>query len=291
MVEASQLPLGVTGVMLPDIDFEQQVELCRSLNVMHYVYRPRVIPEAKRDQPYHSHGNHCFDLTPQRLLDEGGQLRQALEQAGIVPFATVPATHAGDSEDNLKLHFEGAEAGGAKRVRLTPAPYPGELFDYEKYLEKTIGQYQRAVELARPHGIKLTIEMHANNAAIGPGLAYNIVRHFDPGEVSVIIDLPNFAKEGSVAPILAISTLRDYIDHAHVGGCRTTQGQYDASGFRQAGKMFCPLTESDLSIPAWLEAMGQLGREVPLVVEDFTGNRSGPDRLRDNVEALRRLLN
>lgn len=287
------LPLGVTAVMLPDLDFSEQVSLCRELGVTHYVFRPRHIPDAARDQPWSSHGNHKFDLTPQRLLQEGPKFKAELEAAGMLPFCTVPAGTADDDDDIFKHHFEGAAAAGCTRMRVTPPAYPGQVFDYPQYLGRTIDRYQKLCGLAEPYGIKLVIEMHGNTAAVSPGLAYNIVQSFDPARLGVILDLPNFAREGFVAPHLAVSVVRPWLDHAHVGGLRRTAGTYDELGFRRSGFQMCPVTESDLDVPAWLRTMAvatEAGETCPLVIEDYTADMTGALKLRLNVEAVKRVL-
>ena len=282
------MPLGVTAVMLPELGLDEQVRLCTSLGVTHYVYRPRIIPPDQRDQSYSNWGNHRFDLTPQRLLDEGKALRKHLTAAGMTPFCTLPSVHAG--EQNLGLHLDGAVAGGCSRMRLNPRPYPRGVFDYGDYLKQTIDDYRWAVGEAKQRKIKLVIEMHSQNAAAGPGLVRAICEHFDPHDLGVILDLPNLAQEGFVQPNLAVSVLAPYIDHCHVGGCRRVQGDYDELGFRQPARLMCPLTESDVHFPSWLEAVSQLGRDVPLVIEDYTPEMPGPLRLETTVHAVERVM-
>ena len=85
------IPLGVTAVMLPELDFADQIALCRECGVTHYSIRPRIIADDQQDQPYSSHGNHKFDLTPARLVEEGAAIRAQLASAGMTPFGTLPA--------------------------------------------------------------------------------------------------------------------------------------------------------------------------------------------------------
>src|SRR5690606_2080618 len=108
---------------------DEQVSLCRALGVTHYVFRPRIIPDAAKGGPWHSHGNHKFDLTPRRLVDEGPRLREQLESAGMTPFATVPACAADDDDEQVRLHLRGAAAAGCTRVRVSPPSYPSGVFD------------------------------------------------------------------------------------------------------------------------------------------------------------------
>ncbi|MFC1805670.1 sugar phosphate isomerase/epimerase family protein, partial [Planctomycetota bacterium] len=163
------MELGVTAVMLPDLDFGEQVELCASLGIRYYQYRPRVIPESQRDKPWGNWGNHKFDLTPDRLLAEGSELTKRLRDAGIEPWGTVPSCNADTPDDELRLHFEGAARAEAKCVRVAPPPYPDEPFDYSELLERAVERYGEIIEtLAAPLGIKVIIETHCRCLATSP---------------------------------------------------------------------------------------------------------------------------
>lgn len=286
----TDMPLGVTAVMLPDLDFDEQVVLCQKLGVTHYSLRPRVIPDGQRDQPYGSWGNHKFDLTPQRLVREAKQIRQRLIDAGLVPFGTLPAAMTCEPDEQLQLHLEGAAAVGAGRIRIAPDRYPQGSFDYRGLLGRVVQRYGELIELARPMGLKIVIETHAQSLASGPGLAWNICRDFDPADIGVIFDIPNFAREGNVQPYASASVLGPYIDHCHVGGSRRVTGNYDPLGFRQSDVEFCLLSESDLHIPTWIAAVRAAGAAVPLVVEDFTPNVPSSLRLEECVRLLRRAM-
>ncbi|MCX5660062.1 MAG: sugar phosphate isomerase/epimerase [Planctomycetota bacterium] len=284
------LPLGVTAVMLPDLDFAEQLALCKKLRVSHYSIRPRIIPPDQKGKPWGNWGNHKFDLTPDRLLREAKEIRKQLDDAGIVPFGTVPGASIADSDDALKLHLEGSAAVGAGRVRVAPLPVPRESFDYAALVAKTVEQYRRVVELARPLKQKVVIETHCFSLAASPALALNICRHFKPEEIGTIFDLANFNIEGNYQPDLAVAVLGAYIDHVHIGGSRRISGQYDANGFRQVGTQMCPITEADLYMPGYIKALHAAGRRVPLMVENFTENVTGAARLTESATALARVL-
>lgn len=290
MTPTTLLPLGVTAVMLPELDFEDQLDLCRSLGITHYVYRPRLIPEKARDQPYSNWGNHKFDLTPERLKDSGKVLSDRLREAGLQTWGTVPNCDTGTPLDELRLHLEGAAAVGAPNVRINPVRYPQTLFDFRAYLDQVRGQYRDIVAAAKPLRVKIVIEMHGGYASCSPGLLRMIVDEFDPADVGVLLDFANLAIEGFVQPVLTLSVLRDHLDHAHIGGCRRVDGTYDAHGFRRAEFLTCPLTESDLHIPTWLRLLAQIGRPIPLVIEDYTPSMSGAARLTRTARSLKSLL-
>lgn len=282
------VPLGVTAVMLPELDFDDQLELCRRLGVTHYSLRPRVIPDAQRSQPYSNWGHHAFDLTPQRLLTQAASIREKLSAHGMVPFGTVPAATTADRDDALTLHLDGAAAVGAGRVRVNPRPYPRTAFDYPALLDEVVRRYRDIIErLSRPRGIRLVMETHAGSLVAGPGLAYEVCRHFDPADLGVIFDLPNFAREGNAAPNLAVAALGPYIDHLHVGGSRRVTQAYDPAGFRQTRDQFCPSAESDLHLPSWLAALWRAGVRTPMILEDYTENIPGALRLENAVRQCR----
>lgn len=283
-------PIGVTAVMLPELDFAEQLALCRGLGVTHYSLRPRVVPADQRDKPYSNWGNHKFDLTPERLIREAKQIRRQMDDAGIIPWGTNPNTHTGDSDDALRQHFEGAAAVGAGRVRVAPEPFPKGAFDYAALLDKVLERYGRITELAAGFGQKVVIETHCNSLAASPALAWNLVHTFDPQRLSVMFDVPNFAREGNQQPNLAVAVLAKWIDQSHIGGSRRVSSTYDAGGFRVVKDQFCPLEESDLHLPSWLAAMRDAGVTAPLILEDYIENKPGALRLTDAVRTLRRAL-
>lgn len=286
----TNMPLGVTAVMLPELDFDEQLALCRRLGVTHYSLRPRVIGEKDRDKPFSNWGNHKFDLTPERLVRSGAEIRRRIVDAGLVPFGTVPNASTASSDDELKMHFEGAAAAGAGRVRVGPEGYPKTPFDYAELLKKVVDRYGQIVAMAKPYGLKLVIETHAWSLAASPALAWNLVRHFSPAEMGTMFDLPNFAREGNQVPVLGVAILRDYIDQLHVGGSRRVAGSYDALGFVQVKDQFCPLSESDMHLPSWLAALRDAGVAAPLILEDYTETMPGALRLEDSVRQVRRVL-
>ncbi|MEM6394470.1 MAG: TIM barrel protein, partial [Planctomycetota bacterium] len=194
--------------------------------------------------------------------------------------------------ERFRLDCEGAAAGGCTRVRVQPMGYPrggrGGVFDYAAYLEEARGWLAEQVEIASGFGLKVTIEMHAGNAACSAGLATRLVEGMDPDRIGLIVDLPNFVREGSVRPGLAVSAMGAYVDHAHVGGCRVTAGEVDELGFRRAGYEFCGLEASDLDVRGWLDAVAEAIPDAVWVVEDYTPGVSGAERLRATVGWVKR---
>lgn len=285
-----KMPLGVTAVMLPELTFEQQLELCSELGVTHYCPRPRIIPDNQVGKPYSNWGNHAFDLTPQRLVDEAATIKKQINDAGLTVFGTVPAVNVDADADTLKLHFAGAQAIDAGRVRVSPRPYPQGPFDYEARLNEEIELFVKAVELAKPYGQKLVMETHVGSFVSAPGLALNICKAFSPDEIGVIFDIANFNFEGAVQPNLAVAVLKDYIDHVHIGGMQVATTGYDEFGFATRQRFMAPLTDSNLYLPDWIKALVEAELTVPLLIEDYTQPKPGALRLTQASKALRRVL-
>ena len=284
------MPLGVTAVMLPELDFEQQIALCSELGVTHYCVRPRIIPEDAVGKPYSNWGNHAFDLTPKRLVAEASTIKKQIEDAGLTVFGSVPAVMVDAPVDELKLHFEGAAAVGAGRVRVSPRVYPKGPFHYETRLEEEIECFVKAVELAKPYEQKIVMETHVGSFVSGPGLALNLSKAFSPDEIGVIFDIANFNFEGALQPNLAIAVLKDYIDHIHIGGMQINNTGYDANGFAKRQREMAPITESNLYIPDWIKALVEAEVKVPMLIEDYTLNKPGALRLREASKAIRRVF-
>ncbi len=282
--------LGVNAVMLPELDFDQQIALCASLGVRHYQYRPRIVPPEATGKPFSYWGNHRFDLTPQRLLAEGAALTRKLTAAGLSPWGTLPEASIENVDDVIKLHLEGAAAAGAGRIRVGPPPLPNKPFDYRTLLEIMVRRYRWIIEkLARPLGIRLIVETHAQSFASSPGLAWNLVQSLPPADIGVIFDVANFAREGAVNPRLAVSVLHDYIDCIHIGASRRVTAGTDEKGLRKISFQFCSFEEGDLPVRDWLDALSEAGVTAPVIVEDFSTDLDSPDRLRRAVQMLKAL--
>jgi sugar phosphate isomerase/epimerase len=282
--------LGVTAVMLPELDFPAQLALCSRLGVTYYQIRPRNIPEDERTKPPSPWGNHRFDLTPERLVKEGPAIAAAIRGAGLEPWGTLPAACIDDADDALRLHAEGAAVSGAGRVRIGPTPYPGHPFDYADFLARVVDRYAAVVErVTRPASVKILVETHCGSAATSPGLARSLCAGFGPRDVGVIFDLANFSREGEIAPVLAVSVLRDWIDCVHVGGSRWVDDGVDTAGCRKVRPEFSPLDESDLNVSAWIPVLREAAPDAPLIIEDFGAYADGPGRLERSVSVLKRI--
>jgi sugar phosphate isomerase/epimerase len=284
------MPLGVTAVMLPELDLDEQIALCHESHITHYSIRPRVVPDDQVGKAFSSHGNHKFDMTPRRLVKEGAAIGKKLRDAGLTPFGTLPVATTACGDDELKMHFEGSAAAGAGRVRVAPSPYPKGHFDYPAELRKQIDGFARAVEIAKPLKQKVVIETHSYSLAASPALSWNICRHFDPNDLGVIFDISNYQIEGALQPTLAVAVLDKYIDHVHLGGGYSVTAGYDANNFRQVGRVGAPVTEGNLYIPDWIAALRDAGRNVPIIVENFMCRDAGAHVVRHEAAALRRLL-
>jgi len=285
------MDMGVTAVMLPDLDFDEQIALCQELGIKYYQYRPRVIAPDQRDKPYSNWGNHKFDLTPDRLVKEGAALTRRLRDAGLEPWGTVPSLSVNMRDDEIKLHLDGAAAAEASCVRCGPPPYPSQPFDYPGLLGRVVERYAHVLQaVSIPMGIKLILETHCGTMITSPALAWNVVRHFSPEHIGVIFDIANFGREGEVNPVLAVSVLRDYIDCVHIGGNRRIITDVDALGCKRLAGQMCRMEEGDLYLPAWVKAIHDAGIGPPLIIEDFTPNMAGADRLRQSAAALKRIM-
>lgn len=285
------MKLGVTAVMLPELDFDEQLALCASLGVTCYQFRPRVISDGDRGKAYSNWGNHKFDLTPERFAREGAALTAKLRTAGMEPWGSVPVLQVDSPEDAMVLHLEGARVSGAARVRCQPPNYPSGPFRYNEYLDATVARYREVIEkYSRPRGVKLIIETHALSAASGPGLAWNIVKNFSPADVAVIFDIANFNREGELRPNLAVAVLRDHIDCVHIGGFRRAHGAPDTHGCQTIQYVGCPMEQADTYIPDWVAALKAAGVDAPLIIEDYEGGVSGAQRLTRSANLLRKLV-
>jgi len=113
----------------------------------------------------------------------------------------------------------------------------------------------RVIQQARSFGLKVIMETHCGLLVCSLALAWNVCCHFNPVELGVVFDIPNFAIEGAIRVHVAVAVLSKYIDHVHIGGAQRSASEANGQGYLEADHQWTALTEGDLHIPTWVAAL------------------------------------
>ncbi|MBA2752974.1 MAG: sugar phosphate isomerase/epimerase, partial [Chloroflexia bacterium] len=102
--------------------------------------------------------------------------------------------------------------------------------------------------------------------------------------VGVIHDAGNMVYEGHEQYRLGLEMLGPYLGHVHVKDARWRR---DRNGWQAEA---APLGDGMVDLPRLFAALAHVGYDGWLGVEDFSTDRSLPDRLRRNLSRIRAAL-
>lgn len=155
-----------------------------------------------------------YHIRPSEILVQAPQLRELADAHGLrVPCLAsyLQWTELGAIEQLL----EAARILGCPKVRLAGFVYD-RTESYERVHERALEQIARALPLLQSAGVAGLIETHFGTIHASAQGARQIVRHFDPAAVGVILDASNLCVEGREDWALSLDLLGPWLQHVHV---------------------------------------------------------------------------
>jgi sugar phosphate isomerase/epimerase len=268
------MKLCATTVMIPECDLLETCVLLRKYGYQGVEWRVRRIPEsAKNASEYSPWGKVKNDLTPERFLKEAREIRKICDDHGLAIAAIAPQARA-DQLDEVKLLVEGAAAvaGRGERPPLVrigaPRGYDRKV-NYNVLYEEAVEAYGRAIEISRPYGVRIIMEIHNGTIMVSASLAHRIACRFDPKDIGVIYDVNNMVKDGLETPRLGMELLGPYLAHVHCGAHVPVPGERDERGAVKWKWTPAPLSDGLLHIPTVVDDLKAVGFDGFVSVEDF----------------------
>ena len=214
-------------------------------------------------------------------------VKSVVSEHGLQIPALASACSSSDLE-HAKLLAEGAKAVGSPAIRLSCRGYNGTI-NYHELYAKAVENYGKALEITRPYGIKVLVEMHGGTIHTSASLAHRIVSNFDAKDIGVIYDPQNMVQDGFETIQLALELLGDYLAHIHAGGHRPVPKEPDEKGTVTWSWPGCPMSEGLYNFPRMMECLRKVGYAGFISIEDFRGDCPAEERLRNGIDYLRSL--
>lgn len=142
------------------------------------------------------------------------EMRTICDDAGldIVSFTGYLRLH---EDEAIRRMVAAAQDVGCPRIRLFSALYDPAR-GYHALRTETLAGLRRVEQVFAGTGVKALLEIHMGTILCSPSLAYDLVRHFDPAVIGVILDPANMVVEGSMDMRMGLDIIRDYVDLVHV---------------------------------------------------------------------------
>jgi sugar phosphate isomerase/epimerase len=136
-----------------------------------------------------------------------------LETVSVASGASV------DQPDTVRRLLEIAARLKAPALRVSLREYdPGQ--SYAGQIDRSTEEFARALEAARPYGIKLLIEIHFGFLCPSAGLAQRFLSSFDTSAAGAILDPGNMIVEGRENWKIGAELLGGHLAHVHVKNIR-----------------------------------------------------------------------
>lgn len=284
-MEGYIMKLSVTTVMLPHLDLPHTCKLLSDLGFDGVELRVRRLASEKANEEPSPWGRHLSDVSPDNILERADEVKTVIAEHGL-EIAGFASACAADDLDHVKLLAEGAQAVGCPAIRLSCTGYKGTVNYHELYNE-AVKNYGKALEITRPFGLKVLVEMHGGTIHPSASLAHRIVSNFDATDIGVLYDPQNMVKDGFETIPMALELLGDYLAHIHVGAHRPSANKPDDRGIVTWSWSGCPMSEGLYDFPLMMEALRKIGYAGFISVEDFRGDCSPEDRLKNAINFLR----
>ncbi|WP_329100342.1 sugar phosphate isomerase/epimerase [Micromonospora sp. NBC_01699] len=204
-----------------------------------------------------------------------------LDYSGIGGY--VPSRERADVERMLAA----TAALGAGRVRVTmPALRTGR---YPELFDTTRRDLDWAAGRAAEYGVSVLVELHHKTIVSSASAAIRLVDGLDPARVGVIHDVGNLVIEGHEDYLAGFEMLGPYLAHVHVKNVAWRPVGQRSDGSTEWAEDWAPLPDGQADLGAYFDALGAVGYDGWVTVEDFSTVQPLAERTRDNLAYLRTL--
>jgi sugar phosphate isomerase/epimerase len=275
------MKVGVFTVGLPDLTPEEAVRELKDAGYDGVEWRVTRVHECVRSEEPSFWGNNLCTLEPTQ--EDAGRARTLSEGAGLAVAGLGTYIEVGDLEATGEaMRF--AQTAGAERIRVgvgkTDNGSYSEMFDAAR-------SFLTGVEaLSGEHQVKAVVEIHHGTICASASLAHRQVSGFDPERIGVIFDPGNMVHEGFEDYRIGLELLGPHLAHVHLKNAAFDRPE-DGGVWKPR---WSPLEDGVVDFEELFAALGGIGYEGWLVVEDFSGARPSREVLRHNLKVIKDLI-
>lgn len=277
---------------MPDYDIKATVKKLRECGYDGVEWRvsnsiksePEVIPP--RDRWYWQYNKSTVD--EDTILDHAEEIRDICSAEGIEISALATYIQPHETERIEKV-LKAAAIMKCPRIRVNLPAYNGTV-NYRELLSKVRKDIEILQELAKSYEVKVNFEMHFGTIAASASAAYNLVCGFDSNYIGVIYDVGNIIHEGFEQHKMGLEVLGEYLDHVHIknAGWNVREKENGAGAVWQAN--WVPLEKGQVDFEVFITALKAVGYNGYLSFEDFSNEETTDNKLKGNLEFIKKLL-
>ena len=280
------MKFAVFTVSMPELTPERAVSTLRDLGYDGVEWRVTDQAPTTDGSPGFWAGNRCtWPLAS--FIEDAPRIRALTEAAELAMPAVGTYVGCGDL-GSVERAMRGVALLGAPCLRVNVPKYDGNE-PYRRLRDRALTEYREVAALASHHGVRALVEIHHGNLLPSASAAAAFLDHFDPRDVGAIHDAGNMVHEGYEQYRLGLEMLGPYLAHVHAKNAGWFQDGTHADGSVAWHGRWTPLTAGVVNMAALFRALRQVGYDGWVAVEDFSTERPLGERLRDNLEFLKRI--
>lgn len=284
---------GVFSVSMPEYNPEDTLKVLKELGYDGVEWRVTNMPKEKPEnvpfeRRYWAYNESTIEI--ETIEEKADELKALCDSYGIEIFSLTTYLTPADYE-KVEPVLRAAQKMGVKKIRVFPpsyqptddqTPYPELMYQNKAYLKKLEA-------LGKKYGVKIMMEIHMNNLSASPSAAYRLVEGCDPAYIGVIFDPGNMVNEGYEDYQKAFELLGPYIAHVHVKNAVIVEDGRDELGGKKWKHDQAPLWDGMADLKELFRVMKKFGYDDTISVEDFSNESSTYDKLKANIEYIKKL--
>ncbi len=284
------MKFGVFSVSMPEYGVEESLQLLKELGYDGVEWRVAEIPaEEPKDIPFEGrywvYNKSTVDINT--LGEKAAELKALCDSYGIEILALTTYLNPKD-HDKVEKVLQAAQSIGCPKIRVFPPQYKEET-NYNEEFAAMRADVEVLAKLAAKYGVKILFEIHMDNLLASPSSARRMLEGLDPNCVGLIFDPGNMVNEGFENYKKSLDMLGDYVAHVHVkNGILAPDGE-DELGAAKWKRQWTPLQKGMADLKKFFTVLQASGYDGTVCIEDFSNEESTYDKLKHNLEYIRKL--
>lgn len=286
------MKLAVFTVGTPEYDLEETVDVLKKAGYDGVEWRVKNPPPAEKpedytfERRYWSYNKSTLDVD--NIIEIAPQVKELCAKKGIEICSLT--TYLGVTDlAQIENVMKAAVIMECKQIRVN-APSFSKDQNYNELFASTQKHLSAVETLAKKYKVKVNLEIHMGNIIPSASAAYRLVSPFDSSYIGIIHDAGNMVHEGYEDYRLGLELLGDYLGHVHIkNACWKLRGTSE-EGAENWGPVWAPLKKGYADLKRLISELKAAGYDGYLSVEDFSNEAETEDKLRDNYEYLKKLI-
>lgn len=272
------MKFGVFTVSMHEYDFAKTVEVLKKIGYDGVEWRVAALPPDNR----------TFSTIDVMKADEyAPMIKDICLAAGIEIFGLSTYLQLWDTED-IERVMKAASMMGCRNVRISPPLYE-ETISYWELFNKARTSLDIVQQMAKKYNVKAVLEIHPRTIIPSASAAYRLVEGYDPNNIGLIFDSGNLVYEGFENYKMIFELIGSYLAHVHIKNSMWQLESISDDGAEIWKPAAASFNKGFADLKRVMQMLKEAGYDDTVSIEDFSAERSTYDKLKFDLEFLKKI--